>query len=311
MGRFVIYVLILFMLAGCGSKLHIRTLYPSSVDTSFKNIKVVRFVNDDIFQTEYIKDELFNKTIDGKKIFNLNSEKSDVGLVGKVLKSSLSIETKYKEDKKNCILYAKENNKTKCLKYYTYPCEEQRYDVQTHIKLLAPNKKVLFSKIYKKFKNQKKCYKYGLYEVDFNRDKYKINPELALEIAKDVAYDLSPRYKNFYVTIIEEFDDKNNFYTKYHKNAFKKAVDLMSSNIHLATQAFLKLDHRVDGQSVEVLYNLALCFENNQEFRQAYNTYIKARNLCKNQEHCELIEQGLIRVKQNSNAKQKALRQIR
>ncbi len=295
------------MLCGCSPKLNITTLEPSNVNASFKNIRVERFLYDDVFQSDAVREKLANKTLNGRHIYNVNDYNFDVILRGKILDSSVDIQRYYKKDKNRCKLYIydKQTKKSKCVSFFTYPCEKQTYTLKTKIELISKNYDLLFTKTYQKNKHKDKCY-----ESSFHIDRRvsKINSNLALQIADKIAYDLSPRYKNFYVKIIEKINDRFSI----EKDNFLHAVNLLkNNNIQEADFKLTNINKRLNDKSAEALYNLGLCKEVKGELKLANYYYKMAKTVSYNDDNTNLISQSILRTNFNIKQRQKALRQLK
>lgn len=320
--KFILFLLFLFLITGCSSKkLTVKSLHPSKIpNEKIYSIAVEDFVNDDIYQSLKIENNLANKTIDGKKVFKvLNTFNNTDAIVQGSVDSSLNYYTYYEEeiDYTKCRNYRHDNKKKtrKCMKYYIrlIPCENREYSVQSNLRLLKENtNEILFAKTYNKSQNIRQCFRYHYYPYHtIPRDKREINTKLAALIANEFLDDISPHYEYWDINIIEELDEDNLIFTKEQNNRFEKIVELMEKrNLDLSFKELNKLNQEFENKSHEVLYNMALIYETKANLYEANKLYNKAKFLVKNLDNLELINNGILRTKINLEEKIKAKSQL-
>ena len=322
-----LYIILLVLITGCGSKkLTVKSLHPSLIpNEKLYNISIEKFSDDYIYQTEQIQSILKNKSINGKRVFNLNTtlENSDALVTGDV-NSELNSSTYYKEyiDYKRCKAYRynkhKEqgnNKKRKCIKYHVrrIPCENREYRVNTKIDVLKANtNQLLFSKEYEKTRTISQCFENYYYPYhSYPRNKRKINTQLALEITHDFIDDISPHYVYYSLNIIEELNENTLVFTEEQANRFEKIVLLVEKrNLTLAKEELLKLNVEFNANSYEVLYNIGLIYEAEANLYEANSFYKKAKTLVRDIDTLELISNSIRRTTVNLEEKIKAKSQL-
>lgn len=319
--------LILFLsyfISGCSSKkLTVRTLHPSKIEKEKINTIVVeRFRNDDVNQTISLENKIANKIVDNKRVFTLKNDifGTDAIITGEVLNSSVNVHTYYKNeiDYSRCRFYRyDEKNRTKhCIEYAIryIPCENRTYNVTTNLQIIKPiNNSIIFSKTYDKSSYDNICYDrpYIPHMSLSSNNNYRINSQIADEIASDIIDDISPHYVYFNINIIEELDDENPLYTKEQKNRFENIVNLIEdTNLDIAKTHLETLDKELNGKSFEVIYNLALIYEAYGKLEIANKLYNQAKTLTLNIEYLDLINYGINRTTINLQEKIKAKSQL-
>ena len=325
--KFLYLVLFTFLFVGCSSKqVTVKSLQPSSIVTSDKiyNIILEEFYNDRINQTNYLEEKLVNMTVEGKRVFELQPTYNNVDAIitGEVLQSTVTTNIYFDTDidYRRCKRYEiKDGKRTKhCLRYrkIRIPCERNDFTVKTNVQVLDKNERILFSKIYTKTKHTDECYRNRLsYQHPYlygpnyyTKNEYRFNSTLAKAIANEVLKDISPHYLYQNITIIEELD-KN--YEEDIKEEFSAIVDLLDNgNINISQTKLHTLNNKLNFNSYEVLYNLALTYEAQNKLEDAKNYYIEAKNICDDIEDLKLINYAINRTQLNLENKIRAKSQL-
>lgn len=318
---------LIFLFNGCASKITIKALQSSKIEKEkINSIKVERFRNDDINQTESLANKIANKVVDNKRVFTLKNDifGTDAILTGEVLQSSATYNVYYRNevDFSRCRYYRyDERTRVKqCMEYYIryIPCEAKEYNVTTAITLIKPiNNQIIFSKTYSSNTSDNVCYDRYFYDYPYmpahltaHSDKFRVNSQLADSISNAILDDISPHYIYFDVEIMEELND-NPIYTKTQKQRFEDSVALMEKgNLDLAKYNLESLNQELQGKSFEVLYNLALIYEATNNLQIANNLYNQARTLTFNVKDLDLINYGISRTNLNLEEKIKAKSQL-
>lgn len=325
------YLLNLFIISliftGCASKITIKALQSSKIEKEKINtIKVERFRNDDINQTENLINKIANKIVDNKRVFTLKNDifGTDAILTGEVLQSSATYNVYYRNevDFSRCRYYVyDEGAKVKrCMEYYIryIPCEIKEYNVTTAITLLKPvSNEIIFSKTYSTNTSDNVCYDRYFYDYPYipahltaHSDKFRVNSQLADSISNAILDDISPHYIYFDVELIEELND-NPIYTKIQKQRFEDSVKLIENgNLDLAKYNLESLNEELQGKSFEVLYNLALIYEATNNLQIANNLYNQAKLLTFNIKELDLVNYAINRTNLNLEEKIKAKSQL-
>ncbi len=322
-----ILILFSFLIVGCtGKQLTVKSLQPSLIpNKKIYNVILEDFEYDNINQANYLEEQLVNKRIDNRRVFNLQSDYHDIDAIitGEVLESSMQYDFYYDEDidYKRCWKYKyKDGKKTnKCLKYKIrkIPCEKKDYRVKTKIDVLNQDERLLFSKIYTKSKYTNECYRNRYYyphpyyynRLNISREEYSINSRLARQIAKEAINDISPHYIYQKITIIDKLEEAK--YSESINKEFKDTIELLDNgNINISQERLHKLNKKLNFKSYEILYNLALTYEAQNRLRKAKNYYIKAQAICNDIDHLNLIQNSIYRTKRNLESKIKANTQL-
>lgn len=318
---------LILLFSGCASKITIKALQSSKIEKEkINSIKVERFRNDDINQTESLANKIANKVVDNKRVFTLKNDifGTDAILTGEVLQSSATYNVYYRNevDFSRCRYYRyDERTRVKqCMEYYIryIPCEAKEYNVTTAITLIKPiNNQIIFSKTYSTNTSDNVCYDRYFYDYPYmpahltaHSDKFRVNSQLADSISNAILDDISPHYIYFDIEIMEELND-NPIYTKTQKQRFEDSVALMEKgNLDLAKYNLESLNQELQGKSFEVLYNLALIYEATNNLQIANNLYNQARTLTFNVKDLDLINYGISRTNLNLEEKIKAKSQL-
>lgn len=304
---------LVFFMTACTKKISVKSLQTSQIpNKDIKSVYLEEFLDDSINQKEYLEEELVKKEFNKEKLFFLkkDDENIDAIITGKVLESSILYDIYYKEslDKYNCRIYDKD--KKKCLYYekIVYPCEDRRYKVRTNLKVLDSNENLLFTKNYMETTSKQVCYKnspYFAFNLNTFRNKNQINSKLAQKIAKKMIKDLAPYYYYKNIKIIDKLEKNTSFYTKQIQNEFTNIIKLIEKDqLELAKQKLIKLDKKLEGQSYETSYNLALIYESQGVLYTAHSLYEDSLKTCNACEKVKLIKEGLNRVNENINNKE-------
>ena len=178
-----------------------------------------------------------------------------------------------------------------------------------HIKPITNN--LIFSKTYDKSSHENVCFDSPYPFSRSSNDKYRINSQIADEIAQNIVDDISPHYVYYNVNIIEELDDKNKLYSKEDKKRFENIIDLIvNKNLDIAKTQLEAMDKQFDGKSFEVIYNLGLIFEATNNLEIANNLYNEAKTLTLDIKYLDLINYAITRTNINLEEKIKAKSQL-
>ncbi|MDD2896338.1 MAG: hypothetical protein PHG81_10040 [Aliarcobacter sp.] len=320
----IFLIVFILFISGCSSKkLTIKALYPSKIENEkIYTIRVERFYRDDVNQTVALANKIANKIIDNKKIFQLRDSDfgTDAILSGEVLNSSLDTQVYYRTeiDYSRCRFYRyDEKNRTReCIEYHIrhIPCEKREYNVTTNIKLIKPiTNIVIFSKTYDKSSFDNMCFDHRPYYPIYadSRDKFRVNSQIADDIANNILDDISPHYVYYDIEIIEELDKDTLVFSKEQEKRFERIVELIvNRNLNLARTELEKLDAEFNGKSFEVVYNLALINEAYNQLQIANQLYNEAKALTLDIKYLDLANYGISRTSRNLEEKIKAKSQL-
>lgn len=327
--EYIVIISTIFTLffTACTPKITIKALEPSKINSQKVNLVAISNIkNDSVNQTSSLANTLSNKIIDEKRVFTIQNNPIGVDAIinGEVINSSASYDIYYEEeiDYSRCRFYRyDEKSRTKhCLEYEIrfIPCENSYFNVTTILNLVNPTtNNIIFSKTYDKSSKDNICYDryfqpnaYFPSHLNQNRDSYKINSQIAFEIAKDFTNDISPNYIFFNVEIISELKDSK-IYSKNQQDRFEKAVIFLEKyDFDSSLDILEKLDIEVDGKSYEIAYNLGLIFEGKDNLEIANKLYLASKELVLDIEHKNLIDYAINRTNLNLQNKIKAKSQL-
>jgi hypothetical protein len=93
--------------------------------------------------------------------------------------------------------------------------------------------------------------------------------------------------------------------------SFENIVELLEKNLtNIAQEKLIILNEQLNSSSYEVLYNLALTYENQSLFTKARKYYFEAKDICTNNEDLVLIDNAIERISVNSYNNSKAKSQL-
>lgn len=320
-------IFIVFLFSGCVSKITIKALEPSKISPQKVNVVAISNIrNDNLNQTQSIANTISNKIIDNKRVFTLQNNPVGVDAIieGEIINSSANYDVYYEEeiDYSRCryFRYDERTSTKQCLQYDIryIPCEAKYYNVTTALNLVNPNTSaIIFSKTYDKSSKDNICYdRYFSYSPIFpshlnaQNDSFRVNSQIAFEIARDFVNDISPNYIYINVEIINELY-VNKLYTTSHKDRFKTAVSYLEKNeFNIAFDILEVLDKELNGKSYEVAYNLGLIFEAQDNLEMSNKLYLAARDLVIDLKHRNLIDYAISRTNLNLKNKIKAKSQL-
>jgi len=320
----IFLIVFILFISGCSSKrLTVKALYPSKIENEkIHTIRVERFYRDDVNQTVSIANKIANNVIDNKRIFELRDSDfgTDAILSGEVLNSSLDTQVYYRTevDYSRCRFYRydERNRSRECIEYHIrqIPCEKREYNVTTNIKLIKPiTNNVIFSKTYDKSSFDDMCFDHHSYYPVYpnSRDKFRVNTQIADDIANNILDDISPHYVYYDIEIIEELDEDTLVFSKGQEKRFEKIVELIETrNLDLAKNELEILDKEFNQKSFEVIYNLALIHEAYNNLKIANELYNEAKMLTLNAKYLDLANFGINRTSRNLEEKIKAKSQL-
>lgn len=315
--KYLMLIPILLFL-GCADKsITINSLSPSKIKTqNINKIIIEKFENDDINFTDYLENRVINQKVDRKKVFSLQPSyrSADAILTGRVLDRSMGYNIYFEEetDYKVCLRYEvnhrKDKKKRKCIEYRIkrYPCESFNYSTNIKVQVLDKREKILFSEIYNEKEYFNRCYEDIAHRPNYiylnslyrPSEDFRVYNKLAKRVASRVVRDISPHYKYQRVFLIEEL--KSSEYEESVVNDYELINELVEYRYFNDAQTKLnELNKRLNFNSYEIYYTLALTYEAQNSLEKAKNLYIEAKNLCNNLDDLKLINNAINRTKLN------------
>jgi hypothetical protein len=340
----IVKLVFLFNLAlfftGCSQKITIKAIQPSVVhDKDIKRISIDAFQNDTISLSANILSKINNTTFNGKHYFTVVNRKDiekilkeqkiqdsglvnsseykqfDLGEVNAIITGTVNNITYNKdyfyEVRTNydiCIkTYIGKNGKKYCSQYkkYNVYCTKHNYSIDAQVSISrVSNSNIIYSQNYIKVKQLKKC-------NDYSKSippKQLIYDQLSKSIANEFVETITPTYKYFKVTLLEDEDID---YTIYQENLLENSLKLIElGSIDEANALLQKLVYSTKSKSYVALYNLAVTFESLGQLDSAYNAYKKAKLLSLQNKVIEEIINSVQRIQLLIQSKKEAEKQI-
>lgn len=290
----------LLFLSGCTQKVTIKALEPAAIDrvTVTKRMAVLDFKYDRVGLASKIETSLASSRIENEPFFTMLSRENihqvireqklqNSGLVeledivevggligaqalisGRVGKVSVN-DTHHYETRSECA-----DKKCKKLYYYDVHCTQRVTGLSADLKIVDVSKgDIIYADSFSRFAKHKHC-----------RDYQKALPtrasvanSLALRIANDFTYKLTPHYKYFSVYLLEDPDlDYDDMQERLLKNALEY---IKHSRFEKAETLLRRLINSTGEQSYVAFYNLGVVKEALGDYEKALSYYKKADDL--------------------------------
>lgn len=313
---FLLLTLILsIFLSGCAQKVRIKALNPAQIDraTSTKNIAVVRFKNDGVGLSSKIERNLSRFKIENKPFFTVVSRNSinqvlkeqklqNSGLVetgdivevgnligaqalisGRVGNANLS-DTRFYEKRAKCA-----NKKCTELYYYKVSCTKRVISLSADIKMVDVRKGDI---IYADSSSKSSKFSHCKDDSRVLPSKESVAQRLAVSIASDFTYKLTPYYTYFEVELL---DDPDLDYDDTQETLLESSLEYIEHNrLNKAENLLKRLVDSTSQQSYVAFYNLGLVKEAQGDYEKAKLYYEKADNLTI--EPVESVDKAYLRI---------------
>ena len=295
-----IVALLAYLLSGCTQKVNVRALEPAQVDrvASTKKIAVSDFKNDAFGLSSKIEVRLSNVKIDNKKYFTMVSRKDfkkiiqeqrfqNSGLIdpktavnigelvgaqaiisGDVGRASMQ-DTYFYEPRVRCA-----DKKCKKFEYYNVRCKKRLIGLSAELRIVDVTKGDI---IYAQTMNPHSVYKHCVDDSRVLPSKEIVAQQLANTIANSFVYKLTPHYRTFQVSLLEEPDLD---YTDAQEKLLKVSLEYIKQGRYDKAENFLiQLIDATDSQSYLPFYNLGVIAEARGKYDEAKEYYAQADNL--------------------------------
>jgi len=290
----------LFLLTGCSHKVKVNALQPAKIDrvSRTKIISVYDFGNDSVGLSSKIEAALASKRIEGKNYFTLISprdlerifseqrlqdsglldESSSVelgnilgaqALISGIVSNAHSIDDHYREKRRKCVDKA-------CKELYEYlvSCTRRAMNVSAQIKMVDIEKgDIIYSEMFRETHYWRTC----------SDKSYALpTPEqglgmLSSNLAHKFASQLTPSYKTFYVTLLDELDID---YSDEEEKMLENALTYIDHKRYAKAEELLsRLLDRTQEHSFVAAYNLGVLKEIQGELQDAKQLYSLADEL--------------------------------
>jgi len=326
--HFILIVIVIF-LSACAQKVRIKALEPAQVDriSQTKKIAVLHFKNDNVGLARKIEADLASFTIEGKKYFTMVSRNDldtiikeqklqSSGLINEegsvkvgeligaeaIISGDVSRPTKqdsyFYEPRVRCA-----NSKCSELTYYNVRCMKRIIGLSAEVRVVDVSKGDI---IYADTLSRDRIYKHCADDSRALPSTSIAAQSLATSIAREFTYKLTPHYRVFYVTLLEDPDLD---YTDKQKELLKYALEyIKQSRYDKAEELLMRLIDSTDGKSYVAFYNLGVIKEAEGKYDEAKEYYEYADNLMV--KPVEEINQAVNRINTLITKREKTLEQL-
>ena len=325
---FVLFVMVLIF-SSCAKKVAVRALEPAMVDrvSQTKRVAVLNFKNDTVGLSRKIEAKLASYEINGKKYFTvvgrndldavlrelklqssgLVNEKTAVK-VGELIGADAIIsgdvhrptkeDTYFYETRVRCA-----DKKCKELVYYKVRCMKRIVGLAAELRIIDVAKGDL---IYADTLNKNSVYKHCSDDSRVIPSTSIVAQALAESMASSFTYKLTPHYRTFYVTLL---DDPDIDYTHEQKKLLNVALEYIEQGRLDKAEKFLaRLIDSTHEKSYVAFYNMGVVKEAQGKYKEAQEYYEYADNLMI--EPVEEINEAVKRIKALIAKKEKTMRQL-
>jgi len=303
------------LFTGCSQKVAMKALEPAEIDraSTTKKITVTNFSNDKVGLSNKIEANLAKFRIDSKKYFTMVSrndfdkiireqkiqnsglvEQSTASEVGQLIGAQAIIsgnvghptaqDTRYYATRTRCA-----NKKCTELIYYKVRCTKRVIGLSSEIRIVDVEKgDIIFADTLNKTATYNHC-------IDDSRalpSRDMAAQSLAVSMANDFTYRLTPHYRHFSVTLLEDPDLD---YTDEQEQLLEVSlIYIEQSRYDKAEQFLVKLIDSTSSQSYVAFYNLGVVSEATGKYEEAKEYYSYADNLMI--EPIEEINHAVVRI---------------
>ncbi len=324
-----IFILISLFFSACAQKVQMKALEPAQVDrvAYTKKITVTRFKNDRVGLSNKIEANLAGFKIDNKKYFTMVSRQDfekiieeqkiqNSGLVDTETATEIghligaqaiisgnvnplsSQDSYFYEERVRC-----KDLKCKELVTYSVRCQKRVVGVSAEVRITDVTKgDIIFADTLSKNANYEHC------SDDSNAlpSKEIAGQKLAIKMANEFTFKLTPHYRHFEVSLLEEPDLE---YNDKQEELLKVALEYIEQNRYdKAEKLFLKLVDTTKSQSYVPFYNLGVISEARGKLKEAKEYYEYADNLMV--KPVEEINEAVTRIDRLISQRQQTREQI-
>jgi len=325
----VIFLMIVLFVIGCSQKVTIRALEPAQVDkiSTTKKIAVLNFRNDSVGLARKIEADLARFTINNKKYFTIVSRNDlDTIMKEQKLQSSGLVDEDssvkvgelvgaqaiisgnvHRPTKQDSYFYEPRvrcaNAKCSELSYYNVRCMKRAVGLAAEIRVVDVSGGDI---IYADTLNRDQVFKHCSDDSHALPSKAMAAQELAQSIADSFTYKLTPHYRVFSVTLLEDPDLD---YTSQQEKLLKVSLEYIKQNRYDKAQQFLmRLIDSTGSKSYVPFYNLGVIKEAEGKFKEAKEYYEHADNLMV--EPVDEINEAVVRINALIAKREKTMEQL-
>ncbi|MEA3331926.1 MAG: CsgG/HfaB family protein [Campylobacterota bacterium] len=300
MFKLFLAVLIAVFISGCAQKIKIRSLEPAEIDraTTTKKITVAEFKNDRVGLSGKIEANLAGHKIDGRSFFTIVSrndfdkiiveqkiqnsgliDTSTVVEVGQLIDAQAIIlgnvgratsqDSYFYEERSRCV-----DKKCKERISYKVNCTKRVVGLSAELRMVdVARGDIIYADRLSELSKHKHC------SDDSNAlpSREIASQRLAAKIANSFTYKLTPHYRSFKVTLLEDAD--LDYSDKQERLLELSLVYIEQGRYDKAEKFLVELIDSTDKQSYVPFYNLGVVKEAQGQFREAKQYYKKADDL--------------------------------
>ncbi|MFT7859846.1 MAG: CsgG/HfaB family protein [Sulfurimonas sp.] len=330
MRKFIfIGVLVAILFSGCAQKVGISALEPAEVDrmSQTKKVTVTYFDNDRVGLSEKIEAKLAGFRLDRQKYFTIVSRKDfneiigeqklqnsglvnpkDAVKVGKMIGAQAIISGHVSSpSKQDSYFYEKRvrcaDKKCKELEYYNVRCMKRVSSLSADLRIIDVTRgDIIFADTLSRSMTNKHC-------SDDSRalpSKEMAAQSLANSIARSFAYKLTPHYRQFNVTLLEDPDIDYDDRSEQLLEVSLKYIE--QGRYDKAEQLLMQLVDATGQKSYVAFYNLGVLKEAQGDYKEAKEYYSYADNLMI--EPVEEINRAVVRIDKLIEKRKRSMEQI-
>ncbi|SFV57568.1 hypothetical protein MNB_SM-6-1125 [hydrothermal vent metagenome] len=329
MYRYIYFILILLFFSACSQTVTIRALEPAQVDgvSETKKIAVLNFRNDRVGLARKIEADLAHFKINNKKYFTIVSRNDfdtiikeqklqSSGLVdedssvkvGELIGAEAIISGDVRSPTKQDSYFYEQRVRcanTKCSKltYYNVRCMKRVVGLAAEIRVVDVSRGDI---IYADTLNRQQAFQHCIDDSRALPSTSMAAQNLAQRIANDFAYKLTPHYRVFSVTLLEDPDLD---YTSQQEKLLKVSLEYIKQNRYDKAQQFLmRLIDSTGSKSYVPFYDLGVIKEAEGKYKEAKEYYEQADNLMV--EPVDEINEAVVRINALIAKREKTMEQL-
>ena len=320
---------IMIFFSSCAQKVRIQALEPAQIDriSQTKKIAVLNFKNDRVGLSRKIEADLASFQINNKKYFTIVSRTDfdtiikeqklqSSGLVnedtsvkvGELIGAEAIISGDVrKPTKQDSYFYEPRvgcaNAKCSELRYYNVRCVKRAVGLSAEIRVVdVSHGDIIFADTL----NRSQIFKHCNDDSRALPSRSMAAQNLATAIAREFTYKLTPHYREFYVTLL---DDPDLDYTSEQKKLLKYALEYIEqARYDKAEKLLTRLIDSTGGKSYVPFYNLGVIKEAEGKYDEAKEYYEYADNLMV--EPVKEINEAIVRINALIAKRKKTLEQL-
>lgn len=328
--RFFTFLLLLIFLSACSQKVRIKALEPAQVDriSETKKIAVLNFKNDTVGLSRKIEAKLASFQINNKKYFTIVSRNDldtiiqeqklqSSGLVdedssvrvGELVGAEAIISGDVRRpSKQDSYFYEPRvrcaNAKCSELSYYNVRCMKRVVSLAAEVRVVDVSRGDI---IYADTLSRERVFKHCSDDSRALPTMTMVAQNLAESIANSFTYKLTPHYRVFSVSLL---DDPDLDYTSEQEKLLEVSLEYIEQGRYDKAEQFLtRLIDSTGGKSYVAFYNLGVIKEAEGKYKEAKEYYDYADNLMI--EPVAEINEAIVRINSLIAKREKTMKQLK